>query len=382
MNIDDYLPKMLMIQENILSFLDNDENLDDQFQIFTDFLKTQNIQDQCFIEFLNLISKISENHYRKQNLIIKIEKILTFLKDDIKCHFTNISLFNIFRNNKRILLFLIENQFITIDYYIYSKLKNEINNLNYFKPELISFFTKKPVKIDPIFKENRRKGENQYEICKLIQKDSVEEFIIYVNKTNLNLSKTKINHSIFETNSFLQNNKVSLIEYAAFYGSIRIFNYLHLNKVDLTSSLWLFVIHSNNSELIQLLIDNHIYPKDISYFDCFKESIKCFHNDVAKFIKENLLENNNINESKLIDFYNFEFVPKDINNPKLLPSFCTFNYFSLVSLILNHIAVDKIKINKFHKVLLYNAVCNENIEIVQLLLKQNDININYRNILM
>ena len=88
-----------------------------------------------------------------------------------------------------------------------------------------------------LFKQKRKKGENDIYICGLIQKDAIEDFVSYVNKTNFSLT-SKINYSIFETNSFLlKNKKMTLIEYASFFGSIQILKYLFLNKVDLTQSI-------------------------------------------------------------------------------------------------------------------------------------------------
>lgn len=49
--------------------------------------------------------------------------------------------------------------------------------------------------------------------------------------------------SIFEANSYLIEKKTqTLIEYAAFFGSIQIIKYLHFNNVELDPSLWIYVI--------------------------------------------------------------------------------------------------------------------------------------------
>ena len=116
------------------------------------------------------------------------------------------------------------------------------NLVCYFKPELISYITNKPKTIDPSFAESRREGENQDYICKLIRTDSVKEFIIYVTKSNLSLTQTVIKPSIFETNRLLTARSLSLIEYAAFYGSIPIFRYLLQNNVEFNSQLWIYAI--------------------------------------------------------------------------------------------------------------------------------------------
>ena len=51
------------------------------------------------------------------------------------------------------------------------------------------------------YENNRKKGENENYLCQLIREDSIDEFVSFVNRNNLNLS-SKIKRSIFETNSF------------------------------------------------------------------------------------------------------------------------------------------------------------------------------------
>ena len=65
--------------------------------------------------------------------------------------------------------------------------------------------------------------------------------------------KRSIQRSIFETNQFLFNKTPTLIEYAAFFGSIQIFNYLLLNHVTITPSLYIYVIHGAHPEIIQII---------------------------------------------------------------------------------------------------------------------------------
>ena len=66
------------------------------------------------------------------------------------------------------------------------------------------------------FEEKREEGENDTHICSIIRRDSVDEFIEYVNQTNISLEH-QIKSSIFETNSLLNEIKnINLIEYAKF----------------------------------------------------------------------------------------------------------------------------------------------------------------------
>ena len=96
-----------------------------------------------------------------------------------------------------------------------------------------------------IFEEKYQIGENDLCICSLIRSDSVEEFITYVNRTNLSLL-TKIKPFVYETHSFLINKKTTMNEYAAFFDSIQIIQCLKYNKIPLTSNLCIYAIHSNN----------------------------------------------------------------------------------------------------------------------------------------
>ena len=164
-------------------------------------------------------------------------------------------------------------------YKIQKQIESEI--LNEFGEDIISF------------EEKCRIGENDSYICKLIRKDLLDDFIVYVNEKNYQLDST-IKPSIYETNDFLLqfNIEMTLIEYAAFFGSIKIFNYLRLNKISMTPSIWNYAIHGNNAEIIQILEENQIeLPEEKSYKQLLEESIKCHHNEIAYYIQNSYLEN-------------------------------------------------------------------------------------------
>ena len=117
MSSQEYLDMMKEIQENILNFLEEEARTDENLLLIEDKLNNSIISDNHYIllSLLHLISKIGNNHYRFPNFFSKIEKILLIFKEDIKKHFSNSEIFNIFKSNKRILLFLIEQQIIVID---------------------------------------------------------------------------------------------------------------------------------------------------------------------------------------------------------------------------------------------------------------------------
>ena len=113
---------------------------------------------------------------------------------------TNSEIFNLFQSNKRILLFLIENKIIIIDYYIYLKIYEKDNYLAYFYPEISDYSKNNKSeqlklssdKIKPIintniedFKLKRKIGENDAYICQLIRNDDIDNFISYFKKQHL-----------------------------------------------------------------------------------------------------------------------------------------------------------------------------------------------------
>ena len=220
-----------------------------------------------------------------------------------------------------------------------SKVENNGNRYwHFFIPELENFVGEEKMKFvkDELLKEDpsiftnydqkRQEGENDSYICSLIRQDSIEDFITHVTRYNIS-PLSEISPSIFETNSFLIDNKnTTLIEYSAFFGSIQIFQYLLTNEAELTPSLWLYAIHSKNAELIHLLESNEVPPpksdkkekrkrvktSSQNYEHCFIESIKCHHNDIADYIENNFLDqkkkNSQQNEeiiSNCIKYHNY-----------------------------------------------------------------------------
>ena len=181
----------------------------------------------------------------------------------------------------------------------------------------------------------------------MIQNDSIVDFISFVNQLNLNLS-TIIKPSIFETNHFLLKSKeISLIEYASFYGSMNIIDFLLKNDVELTNSIWPFAIHSNSAELIQLLEEKLGKPNATLFEICLKESIRCHHNEIATYFIDNYIDemytkkfyNLNVLFSNFVDYsfhyYNYRLLPKKFKKDEIFYNFCIYGYFELVKNFIN-----------------------------------------------
>ncbi|KAK8892236.1 hypothetical protein M9Y10_029459 [Tritrichomonas musculus] len=339
-----FIRKFTELQEKLISYLQKEDDVDADFCALRHYLDQQkiNTKNEGFIEFLHLISRISINHRRTPFFQTKIEKILISYKDDIKANFTNTYIFNIFKKNKLLLLFLFEEGIIKFDKDIQILIENNKPQLTeYFSPEIdqLKKAKKQSNASTELFQTNRKNGENQHQICKLIREDLIDDFVIYTNKNSINLA-SKIEPSIFETNDFLMKKNPTIIEYAAFFGSIQIIHYLRLNDIQLPKSLWFYAIHSNNAELIHLL-EEYDDDKNVK-MEYFKEAAKCHHNEIARYFINNYLQKPQKNYiSKLIKYYNFEFIDQliKLESLDLINSYffdlCRYGYYTLVKTLLN-----------------------------------------------
>lgn len=355
----EYFTNMQHFQEKILEFIEEDLAFDDLTSGFQEKKIVENVND--FKIILHLLAKISNNHHRSPGFFEKIEEIIKYFKQDIQKHFSNIELFNIFKSNKRILLFLFDEKIIIPTKSISKIITNDKYKKKYypqyFYPEFKAFYSKEfieemkstnpEIELDfDEFNQKRKSGENGNYLLQLIREDSIEDFIIYINQTNTSLTTT-ISPSIFETNPFLISGIQNMIGYAVFYGSIQVYNYLRFNNVDLNSSLWLYVVHSLNPTIIHSLEENHVVPKKNYYVKCYKEAVKCHHNNIMHYLKDNYYEKDESSDYSLflnsIKNYNFNDFCYNNYNVDLLSKFdlfydcCKYDYISIVSFLLeNH----------------------------------------------
>ncbi|KAK8834744.1 hypothetical protein M9Y10_042907 [Tritrichomonas musculus] len=370
--IQNYVNKMKVIQEKILSFIENQDSNEETLTDIINYIDQEKIRENPhdLRLLLQIISQISKCHYRHQNFFGKITKILQKLKEEIRSMLTNQEIYVIFKFSLPILIFLNEEGLFNFDENILYFINSYESVAPYFFPEFKKYFGNCQEKYNYIvrclkknhpnifeeiekdeFNEKRKNGESDSYLCELIQKDSVEEFISFVNRSNLSLSETAIKLTCFETN-FLILNEISMIEYAAFYGSIQIFQYLKMNGVQLTPSLWPYAIHSKNQEIIRLLEENKVEPEDKTFNECFLLALQCHHNEVAQYIHDNLMTSVNrhlIHHSLL--FFNFSYLSSKIeenkeifNDAEFLKVFfndlCSNDCYVLVDYLLNNMDID------------------------------------------
>ena len=119
----------------------------------------------------------------------------------------------------------------------------------------------------------------------MIRNDNIKEFISFTEGKLKTLTYYSIETSLFETNQYLINKRISLIEYASFFGSLKIFKHLFLNGFQLNQSLWIFTIHGQNPDIIHFLEQNNIEPNDRKFNECLVESIKCHYINMVQYIQ-------------------------------------------------------------------------------------------------
>lgn len=342
------------IYTHIINIVDEYSDFDSNFISFKEYLEKQKIQeDVCKLKFtLTLITKIADNHHRYTDFFKRMEQVILFFSDTIREKLTSSEVFSIFKGNKKLILFLLRENLLTIDesmYNYYISLNSENCRL-FLLPELTPFIEtdkklkkikEKLLKTDPnifdSFDEKRNLGENESKLCTIIREDLIDDFIVYINEHQTSLS-CYIDSSIFESNPFLSDKQVKLIEYAAFFGSIQIFKYLLLNNVDLEPSIWIYAIHSDNAEIIQIIEEKKVTPPNDSFDDCFYESIKCHNINISDYLLDNLMKKGTKTDGSIIrNFmsvflfnYNYYYLPTNIlnfiSNPSkvyLLSYFCS-----------------------------------------------------------
>lgn len=372
MEIQRYIDKLKNFQGLLIDFIDSSENAEEENKILANIFKDFNLLNnkEDMLEICGILSAIAKYHHRSSYFHDKIQNIILYLKKYLISNFTNFDIYFIFKDNKLILLILLTNQIIQIDEQIFNHIIKSRNGLDYqlfFYPEIKPFCDEKTLKsiendllkidsnIFVDFNKKRKTGENDSTICNLIRNDSVKDFIIFVSQRNLSAS-TIINPSIFETHSFLLKYRYpKFIEYAAFFGASQIFKYLAISNGNLIPSLWLYAVHSNNPEIINLLKENYVTPKDETFCKCFKESIKCHHIEVAKYIEENLLKCDNQNAQEIavkncLHFYNYMNFPT-IQISKYFYICCKYNHLKFVKFLSNESDVN------INEKIVSNSIC-------------------------
>ena len=102
MEVEDYIQKNLTIYNDILEFIDNGVDEQQNYKetlANLDFLNNTENNDE-FKLFIITISKICENHFRAPFFFKKIETIILYFQNQIDKNFRNDEICDLFINNQ------------------------------------------------------------------------------------------------------------------------------------------------------------------------------------------------------------------------------------------------------------------------------------------
>lgn len=107
MKIKEFINKMNLLQNSLLEFIDEENENEEKYSNLIQSFNNQNLsenQEELKL-FFSILSNVSNNHHKTINFWSKIEQIILFFKDDIPKYFNNMDLFDLFHDNKKLLLF-------------------------------------------------------------------------------------------------------------------------------------------------------------------------------------------------------------------------------------------------------------------------------------
>lgn len=128
MRASQYIEQRKELYNNILLFLDSNDNIEELYGNLANSLANKKINSNKdnFELTLKIINKITKNHHRSPDFIKKIGQIMDLIVENFKkYYFSSLTLFKIFNNNKLILLYLINSDIIEIDSYILEYINNK-----------------------------------------------------------------------------------------------------------------------------------------------------------------------------------------------------------------------------------------------------------------
>lgn len=357
MEIEQYIAKKKLIHQKLIDYLDSDDDIEEECQNLLLTIHNQQIKNDPIElkEFFLMLLTFTNFYHRKRDFYDKIDRILACLRDEIEENYTNSEIFEIFHSNKRVLLFLTENNIFKFDrqhviLLMNKKFLSESYHCYFFffiKPfidskkqnSILAFMKSDKDYESDSFADNQKEAENETYICKIIRNDNFPEFIKYTNQEEMSFSE-KVLPSIFETNKVLLQRSPYLIEYAAFFGSFQIFKFLHLNEIDLSPSLWSYAIHSQNFDIIHILEENNVEPTDYSFKECVIDAIKCHNCEMKDYLHEKKIKSYTKFDEDFkiasLKYRNYQYFPTDFNNFKLFYYLCKYNYIGLVKLLLKN----------------------------------------------
>lgn len=319
-----YVIKLNIFYDSLLKYLQNSSFDEDNYNFLIHSINQFILLEhpELFQKFLQLLSVLSVCYHRNKHFIDNIFHLFKKYQNQIKKTFSNTFLFDLFKDYRLIILFLIKNKIITFDLNIYLKIttispqctKFLAKEINEFIDKENIHFKKVGILTDELFEEKSS------QICRYIQNDSIRDFVTFVTLNhNFNMNQKVPYDPMFEIDPFLYKNaeKLSVLEYAFYCGSMKIINYLLKNyERKLDSKLWYYAIHSGEPKLITLL-EGRTNSFDVYFVQYFKEAVSFHQNAIAAYLLNSYPEYHHKIENnymlKAIGDHNYYWLTTDFN---------------------------------------------------------------------
>ena len=182
----------------------------------------------------------------------------------------------------------------------------------------------------------------------------------------------KIKLSLYEKYSFINKDDISLIDYEAFFGSIKCFKFLMLNGSDLNNSAK-YAVAGGNFEIVKLSEQNHSL-----FEESYEIAVRFHRNEIFHYIYDNKME-----------------VLEDVKLSKLVNICVSSSNYELISILegkgmkIKEIIINEaskignlflvrhfLENNQFPKNILVFASKSGNAELIKFILEQKGINVN------
>ena len=128
MEIQSYINKRKELYDKLLDYIESSDSEAYDFEILYQIIKSQEILENTkeLVYFIELLTSIIDNYHWNHEFFHRSEKILLLLKDNLKQNFSNVEIYKQFKNNKGIILFLIENEVINLDENLVKLIKEQV----------------------------------------------------------------------------------------------------------------------------------------------------------------------------------------------------------------------------------------------------------------
>lgn len=304
---------IIEFQDNLFRIVESDSLIEEEemAELLQKYLSDKILFDQLIKTLVMIIKS-------RPLLLDNIIKFISSISESIKQNFSKSEIIFYFSFNLSLMYHLISLQIITFDDIMRENIYTSMNFFVFFAPEIEkndsiyytntlnnSYYLKifRTNNNDDSIQTKRKTGMNHLKIAKFIQADDAESLQELIAQGNINIDY-QIPKSDFETNEFLNKlkTKITIIEYAAFLGSVTSFKYLLLQGATLHPFIAELASAGGNADIIHLLEQQKIKFNQ----SCLELSIIFHQNLIFEYIHSNY--NIPFSSTQLmlsITFYNF-----------------------------------------------------------------------------